>query len=143
MEGHLNAGLSMAERGVRPEESRRAKVERHLAATARRFRPVVVASGRTPGEMNIRFGIRNLDRVGPVSMRTIGNACSICSRSTAERAERYTRSLSSCSVSSQGGSLTLGTNSRVSCPENSGEVARGNLQYNLGRFWGEMDGTWG
>ena len=56
-------GLSMAEKGVRPEESRGAKAERWLFAIARRFRPVVVAFDRTPGEMNIRIGIRDLDRV--------------------------------------------------------------------------------
>lgn len=128
---------------MRPEESQGAKVERWLSAIARGFLLVVVASGRTPEGINIRAGIRGLDHVSPVGMRTVGNVCSICSRSTAERAERYTRSSSSRSVSSQGGSLTLEMISRVSYLEDGGGVARENLQYNLGRFWGEIDGTRG
>jgi len=128
---------------VRPEESQGEKAESWFSATARRFLPAVVASGCTPGGINIRVGIRDLDRVSSVGMRTIGNVCSICLRSTAERAERYTRSSSSRSVSSQGGSLTLEIIFRVSYLENGGDVSRGNLQYSLGRFWGEMDGTRG
>jgi hypothetical protein len=58
-------GLSMAEKGVRPEESRGAKAKRSLFATARRFRPVAVASGRIPMKMNTCVGIRDLDRVDP------------------------------------------------------------------------------
>jgi hypothetical protein len=33
--------------------------------TVRRFRPVAVASGRTPMKMNTCVGIRDLDRVNP------------------------------------------------------------------------------
>ena len=51
----------MAEKRVRPEESRGPKAERWLFATARGFRAVVVASGCTPGEMSVCVGIKDLD----------------------------------------------------------------------------------